>query len=536
MGNVTARPRVGYPRGSDTGLPVDVRAPFVTLKLAWRLEPSAEYRLSASFRGKFRHGDHHKWPPGVYREALDSYATVTTYVDQPHVAAFFPSLQSAKLRSIFSLSVVKPKASFAALSSWDLLKDVQGPDGGTYSIFEKTPPIALHHVAVAVTDLPKETDGFTTLRAHPKNMGRLRHLLEFSTNIVELAAEATGTSFPNRGLDLVAVHRFPRACHASWKLVVVRTGTFKATGSGGSHTNLGRPYLRLSIELLSTWFGGMVSVNPWLDKGLALLYAIKVLKLAKPQWLLDDILHLYRFVARTSVNLGPTHEKVLYDYELPISAVSLLSMFRFAAGHDSFKAATTVLLKNAMQQDPVEDDFWEHLRTSSSMEPLADYAKVWRHQTGYPLLTVTRENSETVQVTQEPFRDPGGQDMRNRSTRATQVPLQPPSPQAVWPVPITLKYASEPTRMDVTAVVWMTTSEVTLKAPNAHFDDWVLLNVGNEGLYRVEYDDSNWRHLIRQLCNDSSVIPVANRAQILDDLFHLALSGYRQALSGARLG
>ncbi|KAH8042863.1 hypothetical protein HPB51_026128 [Rhipicephalus microplus] len=74
----------------------------------------------------------------------------------------------------------------------------------------------------------------------------------------------------------------------------------------------------------------------------------------------------------------------------------------------------------------------------------------------------------------------------------------------------------------------MVTPEVTLKAPNAHFDDWVLLNVGNEGLYRVDYDDSNWSHLIRQLQNDSSVIPVANRAQIIDNLFHLALAGYRQ--------
>ncbi|KAH7961383.1 hypothetical protein HPB52_008730 [Rhipicephalus sanguineus] len=461
----------------------------------------------------------------MYREVGDSYTTVTSYVDQLHDAAFFPTVQSVMLKSRFSLSVLKPNASVAVLSSWDLLKDAQGHDGQTYSVFQKTPPFSVHQVAVAVTTLPKATDGFTTLHAHAANMPRLQHLLEFCTNVVEMAAEATGISFPNKGLDVLALHRFPRPCHSTWKLVVVRAGTFKANAAGGLHTNLGRPYLRLTIELLSTWFGNMVTVGTWLDRGLAVLYAIKVLKLAKPQWLLDDILHLYRFVALSSVDLGPTHEKVLYDYELPITAVSLLAMFRFAVGQDSFKAATTNFLKKTGRDDVVEQDFWDSLKASSSTEDIANYTLVWRQHSGYPLLKVVREDAETVHVVQEPFFCLSCHDSRSRA--GTQDQQQSP-PATIWPIPITLSYASEPQKIDVTAVVWMVSPEVTLKAPNAHFDDWVLLNVGNEGLYRVDYEDSNWSHLIRQLQNDSSVIPVANRAQIIDNLFHLALAGYRQ--------
>ncbi|XP_037509534.1 uncharacterized protein LOC119386279 [Rhipicephalus sanguineus] len=377
LSEVSVRPRVGYATESETAVLVSSQAPFTTFKLKWNLKPSADYLVSASFSGGLHHGDHRKWPPGMYREVGDSYTTVTSYVDQLHDAAFFPTVQSVMLKSRFSLSVLKPNASVAVLSSWDLLKDAQGHDGQTYSVFQKTPPFSVHQVAVAVTTLPKATDGFTTLHAHAANMPRLQHLLEFCTNVVEMAAEATGISFPNKGLDVLALHRFPRPCHSTWKLVVVRAGTFKANAAGGLHTNLGRPYLRLTIELLSTWFGNMVTVGTWLDRGLAVLYAIKVLKLAKPQWLLDDILHLYRFVALSSVDLGPTHEKVLYDYELPITAVSLLAMFRFAVGQDSFKAATTNFLKKTGRDDVVEQDFWDSLKASSSTEDIANYTLVW---------------------------------------------------------------------------------------------------------------------------------------------------------------
>ncbi|KAK8778541.1 hypothetical protein V5799_020120 [Amblyomma americanum] len=524
VSEVSVRRRVGYASGSGAAVLAGWQAPFVTFKLSWSMEPPADYLVSALFTGGIHSGDHRRWPPGMYREVADSYTTVTSYVDHPHVAAFFPTVQSTNLRPSFSLSVLKTNASTVVLSSWDRLKDVQGQDGQTYSVFERTAPITLDQVTVAVTNLPKATDGFTTLHVHAVNMARLQHLLAFCTNVVELAAEATGISFPNKALDILALHRFPRACYSTWKLVVVRSGTFKEAAGGRLHTSLGRPYLRLTIELLSTWFGSLITASPWLDNGLAVLYAIKVLKLAKPQWLLDDILHLYRFVALSIVDLGPTHEKVLYDYKLPVSAVSLLAMFRSAVGQDSFKAATTNFLKKSERNVVVEDDFWESLKVSSSVEDLANYSSLWRSQEGYPLLTVVRQDAETVHVVQEPFCALGCREPRGHAGRGDR---QQTSPATVWPVPITLAYASEPQEVDVTAVVWMLTPEVTLKAPNAHFDDWVLLNVGNEGLYRVDYEDSNWSHLIRQLQNDSSVIPVANRAQIIDNLFHLALAGYR---------
>ena len=42
------------------------------------------------------------------------------------------------------------------------------------------------------------------------------------------------------------------------------------------------------------------------------------------------------------------------------------------------------------------------------------------------------------------------------------------------------------------------------------------------GYYRVNYDYQNWKLIIEQLLKDHTVIPVSNRAQILNDAFNLA--------------
>ncbi|KAK6288401.1 hypothetical protein J4Q44_G00389000 [Coregonus suidteri] len=49
-----------------------------------------------------------------------------------------------------------------------------------------------------------------------------------------------------------------------------------------------------------------------------------------------------------------------------------------------------------------------------------------------------------------------------------------------------------------------------------------LANLNVSGYYRVNYDMDNWERLLNQLTTDHTVIPLINRAQIVDDAFNLA--------------
>jgi hypothetical protein len=65
--------------------------------------------------------------------------------------------------------------------------------------------------------------------------------------------------------------------------------------------------------------------------------------------------------------------------------------------------------------------------------------------------------------------------------------------------------------------------------------DYYMLNVQQTGFYRVHYSDGNWAKIGAALARDDfETIHVLNRAQVVDDLFHLARVGiveYSQAIN-----
>ncbi|XP_029176635.1 endoplasmic reticulum aminopeptidase 1-like [Nylanderia fulva] len=55
---------------------------------------------------------------------------------------------------------------------------------------------------------------------------------------------------------------------------------------------------------------------------------------------------------------------------------------------------------------------------------------------------------------------------------------------------------------------------------------WMIFNIQQIGYYRVNYDSENWRRISNYLnTNDHTKIHVLNRAQIIDDAFHLMIAG-----------
>lgn len=60
-------------------------------------------------------------------------------------------------------------------------------------------------------------------------------------------------------------------------------------------------------------------------------------------------------------------------------------------------------------------------------------------------------------------------------------------------------------------------------------NDWFIVNYKQTGFYRVNYDISSWKRLIKKLNSaEFENINVLNRAQIIDDLFNLARANYTE--------
>lgn len=103
-----------------------------------------------------------------------------------------------------------------------------------------------------------------------------------------------------------------------------------------------------------------------------------------------------------------------------------------------------------------------------------------------------------------------------------------------WPeqyVPVSVSSKESLDFNDTTPSVWLIPNapivSYTLK-PVISANSWIIANNQQAGFYRVNYDRTNWRLLIHALSNDDfDHIHVFNRAQLVDDSFHLAKSGER---------
>lgn len=75
--------------------------------------------------------------------------------------------------------------------------------------------------------------------------------------------------------------------------------------------------------------------------------------------------------------------------------------------------------------------------------------------------------------------------------------------------------------------IWLGPDSETINInPN---NEWFIVNYEQTGFYRVNYDSESWLRLIDELNSERfNIIPVPNRAQIIDDLFNLARANYIQ--------
>ena len=96
-----------------------------------------------------------------------------------------------------------------------------------------------------------------------------------------------------------------------------------------------------------------------------------------------------------------------------------------------------------------------------------------------------------------------------------------------WYIPFTYTTSNELNFNFESKPIWLKPNDslITITINNTDKDQWIIGNIKHSGFYRVNYDESNWNLLIKQLINDHNKIDVINRAQLIDDSFNLGRAG-----------
>lgn len=163
----------------------------------------------------------------------------------------------------------------------------------------------------------------------------------------------------------------------------------------------------------------------------------------------------------------------------------------------------------------MEEQLFSAIQTAAKEEnyeipaTISEMMGTWTRQGGFPLLTVTRNYSDsTFLVKQEAFHN--DETFKNNKT---------------WFVPINYAVASNPDFRNTEATHYLlNVSEIKVADANLAKEDWLVLNKQSTGYYRINYDKENWNLIADGLIARPFKFHPRNRAQLMHDAYYLSVS------------
>ncbi len=129
----------------------------------------------------------------------------------------------------------------------------------------------------------------------------------------------------------------------------------------------------------------------------------------------------------------------------------------------------------------------------------------WTNQPSYPIVRCCRSGN-WIRLTQKPF------PIRNKTVSSS-----------LWWIPITLTDSSTDDYENSFPRLWLTPQRPSLEVSiRSNSTDWILLNAGITGYFRVQYDEFNYGLISDQLVRNHSVFSNVIRSQLIKDAFTLA--------------
>lgn len=392
----------------------------------------------------------------------------------------------------------------------------------------------LAYIVSEFENVSMESDNNVLIRiwARPSAIqeGHGAYALNVTGPILDFFARHYDTPYPLQKSDQIGLPDFNAGAMENWGLVTYRENSLLFDPLSSSSSNKERVVTVIAHELAHQWFGNLVTVewwnDLWLNEGFASYVEYLGADYAEPTWNLKDLMVLndvYRVMAvdalASSHPLSTPAEEIntpaqiseLFDSISYSKGASVLRMLSSFLTEDLFKQGLASYLHTFAYKNTIYLDLWEHLQKAVDNQTaiklpttVRNIMDRWILQMGFPVITV---DTSTGIISQEHFL----LDPESNVTRPSEF-------NYLWIVPISSirngrdqdNYWLEGVK-NAQSQLFQTTS-----------NEWVLLNLNVTGYYQVNYDEDNWRKIQTQLQTDPLVIPVINRAQVINDAFNLA--------------
>ncbi|CAD7941895.1 unnamed protein product [Amoebophrya sp. A120] len=441
----------------------------------------------------------------------------------------FPCVDEPARKAKFDVTMVVDKK-FQAFSNMPEVSKISNEADNTVTFkFGTSPKMSTYLLAFLVGELDyltQETAGVhgpkTTVRCMsvPGKAEQLSFSLEVATRCLEFYNEFFQIAYPLPKCDMAAIPDFAAGAMENWGFVTYREIDLLLDVSKTSTARKQRVASVVTHELAHQWFGNLVTMewwnDLWLNEGFANFMQTFSADALFPEWRIwesfvcDDQAAALRLDSlRSSHPIQvpiPKAEQVdeIFDAISYCKGGSVCRMIFATLGKEKFQEGLRLYMERHKYGNTQTFDLWKAWEEVSG-KPVAEIMKGWTEQMGFPVLTVSRPDATTLQLSQRWY-------LADNS-------VQEGDDEKIWTVPILLAtnngYQEE--------IQFLNEKQQTFKLPQG--SRWVKVNAGQFVPVRVLYEGTA---LLEDLAKAvaSKELCAEDRIGVLQDTMELCRSGH----------
>ena len=476
--------------------------------------------LRARFRGKLN--DQMR---GFYRSSYvvngETRTMAVTQFEATDARRAFPCWDEPAVKATFEVTLEIP-ADRTAISNMPVVETRAGKQGQKVLRFAPSPVMSTYLLAFIVGEfdfVEGQTAEGVQVRVYTpvgkKEQGWFA--LDVATRTLSFFHDYFDISYPLPKMDLVAIADFAAGAMENWGAVTYRETAILVEPEHTSEATKQRVAVVIAHELAHQWFGNLVTMewwtHLWLNEGFASWIEYLAVDYLFPEW---DIWTQFVF-SDWSRALGldglenthpievevrdPNQISEIFDAISYSKGASIIRMLEAFLGEDVFRQGLHLYLTRHQYGNATTEDLWAALAEASG-QPVKEMMDTWTKQPGYPVVTL--ECTSTSTLHQSRFFGSGKAEGKGDSSR--------------WWVPVSITTAARPEA----EFHFLREPKADLGLP-VEEQEWVKINWGQTGFYRVNYPPAFWARL--RAAVRETALPAPDRLGLQNDAFALARSG-----------
>lgn len=467
---------------------------------------------------------------GFYRSTYNDqqgkkHVLATTQFEATDARRAFPCWDEPDFKAVFKVTLVIDEK-LTALSNGSLIAERNLGNGKKEVEFKETIKMSTYIVAFVVGDY--ECSEVVMAGKTPVRVCCVRgkkHLTKFASAVgvhsLNFFEEYYGVPYAGDKLDLIAIPDFAFGAMENLGCVTFRESALLIDEKAGSLAELERIADVVAHEISHMWFGDLTTMGwwngIWLNEAFATFAEMTAVNAFKPEWNRWDSFGAERAAAFVVDGLKatrpiefPVHEphecEAMFDvltYEKGASVVRMLEQF---LDPEVFRKGISYYLNKHQFANTETSDLWEAFEHVSK-EPVRKIMESWIFQKGHPMITAELGASgKTLTLSQQRF-----------------FYLKDPDDKQLFQVPVIVEYKSAAGK-ELKKLV-LSEKSVTIELDSE--PEWVVVNSGGHGFYRVRYCETLLGKLTRDLFD---LLTPIERFNLVNDLWSMVLAGHTSLL------